>query len=62
MMPCGLSLALRERRAALEQRLLNRALRNGKGRLDQLITRLVMTQVPNTSSDRVPQTRLDRPE
>ncbi|WP_157537770.1 hypothetical protein [Nocardioides sp. Root190] len=42
---------LRERRAALEQALLNRALRANKGRVDRAITRLVMTQIPTVEPE-----------
>jgi hypothetical protein len=46
-----LALAVRERRAALEQALLNRAVRNHKGPVDRAITRLVMTQIPDVPDE-----------
>jgi hypothetical protein len=46
-----LKLLARERRAAVEQALLNRAMRNDKGPLDRTITRLVMTQIPDVPDD-----------
>lgn len=44
-------LPIREKRAAVEQALLNRALRANKNWLDRMITRIVMTQVPQLESD-----------
>ena len=46
-----LALLARERRAATEQALLNRALRNDKGPVDRVITKLVMTQIPTVVDD-----------
>lgn len=46
-----LRLVARERRAATEQALLNRAMRNHKGPVDRAITRLVMTQIPDVPDD-----------
>lgn len=43
-------LVVRERRAELEQALLNRAMRHDKGPLDRFVTRLVQTQLPDTSA------------
>lgn len=48
-----LKLLARERRAATEQALLNRAVRNNKGPVDQVITKLVMTQIPDVPDDQV---------
>ena len=41
------ALAVRERRAAVELTLLNRALRHDKGPIDRLVTKIVMTQIPD---------------
>lgn len=46
-----LKLLARERRAAVEQALLNRALRTHKGPLDRVVTKLVMTQIPDVPDD-----------
>lgn len=46
----GIALVLRERRAELEQAVLNRAMRHNKGRLDRLVTRVLQTQLPDTST------------
>lgn len=46
-----LKLRARERRAATEQALLNRALRNHKGPVDRAITKVVMTQIPDVPDD-----------
>lgn len=46
-----LALAVRERRAAVELTLLNHALRHDKGPVDRLVTRIVMTQIPDTPDD-----------
>lgn len=46
-----LKLLARERRAATEQALLNRALRNHKGPVDRAITKVVMTQIPDIPDD-----------
>jgi hypothetical protein len=46
-----LKLLARERRAAIEQALLNRAVRNNKGPVDRVITKLVMTQIPDVPDD-----------
>lgn len=51
MSDARLPMNLRERRAALEQALLNRALRANKGRVDRAITRLVMTQIPTVEPE-----------
>ncbi|MCW3040478.1 MAG: hypothetical protein JWM31_2383 [Solirubrobacterales bacterium] len=48
-----LTLLARERRAATEQALLNRAVRNHKGPVDRVITKLVMTQIPNVPDEQV---------
>lgn len=46
-----LALAARERRAAVELALLNRALRHDKGPVDRFVTRVVMTQIPDTPDE-----------
>jgi hypothetical protein len=46
-----LALAARERRAAVELTLLNHALRHDKGPVDRLITKVVMTQIPETPDE-----------
>ena len=46
-----LALAARERRAAVELALLNRALRHDKGPIDRLVTKVVMTQIPDITDD-----------
>lgn len=46
-----LRLRAREKRAATEQALLNRAMRNNKGPLDRTITKLVMTQIPDVPDE-----------
>lgn len=46
-----LALVIRERRAAVEQALLNRAMRNHKGGVDRALTRLVMTQIPDVPDE-----------
>ena len=48
-----LSLRAREAQATVEQALLNRALRHNKSRIDQAVTRLVMTKLPEISDDQV---------
>lgn len=45
------ALALRERRAAVELTLLNRALRHGKGPVDRVVTKIVLTQIPDVPDD-----------
>lgn len=42
----AIALAIREKRVAAEQVLLNRAVRANKNWFDQLVTRVVMTQIP----------------
>ena len=44
------ALVLRERRAEIEQTLLNRAMRHDKGRVDQVVTRLVAATLPDTAT------------
>ncbi|HEY2223620.1 SRPBCC family protein [Actinomycetospora sp.] len=44
------ALVMRERRAELEQTLLNRALRHDKGPVDRVVTRLVAATLPDTST------------
>lgn len=57
-----IALAVRERRTAAEQVLINRVMRHEKGPLDRLTTRVVQTQLPDTSHiEPAHQTRLDRP-
>lgn len=46
-----LRLLARERRAAVEQALLNRAVRNHKGPVDRAITKLVVSQLPDVPDD-----------
>ena len=46
-----LKLLAREKRAAADQALLNRAMRNDKGPVDRVITRLVMTQIPDVPDE-----------
>ena len=48
-----LKLRAREARARAEEALLNRALRNNKGPVDQAITRLVGSQIPEFEDDQV---------
>lgn len=45
------ALAVRERRAAVELTLLNRALRHDKGPVDRLVTKIVLTQIPDVPDD-----------
>jgi hypothetical protein len=45
------ALAVRERRAAVELTLLNRALRHDKGPVDRVITKIVLTQIPDVPDD-----------
>lgn len=47
----AIALAARERRAAIELTLLNRALRHDKGPVDRLVTKVVMTQIPDIQDD-----------
>lgn len=47
----AIALAVREKRVAAEQVLLNRAIRANKNWFDQLITRIVMTQIPQVEPD-----------
>lgn len=47
----AIALAFREKRAAAEQVLLNRAIRANKNWFDQLITRIVATQIPTVEPD-----------
>lgn len=57
-----IALVARERQKAVEQVLVNRAMRHDKGWFDRLMTRVVQTRLPDTSHiEPAHQTRLDRP-